>query len=359
MKHTEQGSTMGRKPSLVGQYGGWVALAAAAALTSKGEYDLAVMVHYPWFLAWLFPVALDVYLATAATRKAGSDVAISLLLMVGAQIAVHLTDHFITEGEQVPWGLIIPVSCIPPIVAWRAKSLASGHKAEAEAAAEAEREQQRIRAIEAARAEVADANRRRAEAEARVRKEQEARAEVERAAEERLREEQEAREAAEQGKRAAEEKAARAAFRAAQARTERDGDASARRTPAARVTKPVTHPVTHDEAPTDAPVTHAVTHRGDARVRHGDAPAGGDASRDASTGDAQAGREERLTLAVWEVLEGTQPSARAAALKHDVDVQAVQRRVRAERQQRGVEEQSPLARAGVNGVKPDLTVTPK
>jgi len=92
-----------------------------------------------------------------------------------------------------------------------------------------------------------------------------------------------------------------------------------------------------------------VTHDSDASPS-GDAPKpnGSDAQvrRDAQASDAPLTRDERLTLAVMEVLEGAVPSARAAALKHDVDPRAVQRRVTAARPQSQPDGQGPLARAG-------------
>lgn len=337
MKNTEQVHDEGTNPitRLIHRHGGIVAMAAAAALTAKGEWDLAVMVEYPKGIAWLLPVALDVYLATAAAKRARADVFIGLVLMMGCQVAVHLTGLVIDEraGEVTPWGLVVAVVCVPPIIALRTtlgmRGKREGKSPELLAAEEAER---------VAREAAADADRRRVETAARLREEQEGRAAELAAAETRLREEREAREAAEQAARDAREKADRAAFRASRASTQRDGDAVPRRTP--------TQPVTQTAEPTDAPVTHGVTHQ---VTQNGDAPARDASTRDASTRDASRGvpltREERLTLAVIEVQEGTAKSARAAALKYDVDVQAVQRRVRAERQSA---EQGPLARAGAD-----------
>ncbi len=152
--------------------------------------------------------------------------------------------------------------------------------------------------------------------------------------------------------------------------TERDRVESTRRPVTRRTTKRPAAPVTQPDAANDAPVTHdvtqSVTHDADAPVPAGDAQPESDAPAvsataegDAPGNDAPASREERLTLAVWEVLHGTAKSARAAALAHDVDIQAVQRRVRAEKAKQESTEQSPLARAGVNGTVPDLENTPK
>lgn len=114
------------KPGIVASWGRWVALAAAVALTAKGEYDLARMAHYGERMAILFPISLDVYAAAAFARHRRGDVFAGLLLMIGCQIAVHLVPLYITGGEHVPWALVIAVSCIPPIVAWRVHGLGTG-----------------------------------------------------------------------------------------------------------------------------------------------------------------------------------------------------------------------------------------
>ncbi|MFF0469316.1 hypothetical protein ACFYPX_18030 [Micromonospora zamorensis] len=346
MTHDDEGNFVSRA---IHTHGGLVAMAAAAALTAKGEWDLAVMVHYPKPIAFLLPVALDVYLATAAAKRAKVDIAIGLLLMIACQVAVHL----VPEGKDAPWQLVVGAVCVPPIIALRATL---GMKGSGEAEAQAEREREAAEELRAARQAAADADRLRGEAEARLVEEEQARQVAEesvaalRDIDAQAQEAQAAREAAEERARKAEERAARAEFRATRVRTDSNGDASTRRTPAARVAEPAAPPVTHNGRATDASVRQPVTHTGDASPA-GDAPNGNDsdapAQRDARPSDAPLTRDERLTLAVMEVLEGTVPSARAAALKHDVDPRAVQRRVNAARPQGQTEEQGPLARAGV------------
>jgi hypothetical protein len=120
--------TEATRPNVIARHGRWVALAAAVALTAKGEYDLALMVNYDPSVAFLFPVALDVYAASAFARHKRGDVLAGVLLMIGAQAAVHLVPLGITDGEQMPWGLVLAVSCVPPIVAWRAHSLGEGSR---------------------------------------------------------------------------------------------------------------------------------------------------------------------------------------------------------------------------------------
>lgn len=163
------------------QVGAWIALGAAVALTAKGEFDLAIVVHYPKLLAPLFPVMLDVYVAVAFHRKRWGDVIAGLTLMLICQIAVHLLPVFITEGEQVPWGLVVAVVCVPPIVAFRTHALTGKSRTEQEAEAE---EARRAEELRKARAAAADADRKRAEAERALRAEQANRAEAERRADE-------------------------------------------------------------------------------------------------------------------------------------------------------------------------------
>lgn len=304
------------------RHGGSVAMAAAAALTAKGEWDLAVLVHYPMGIAWLLPVALDVYLATAAAKRATLDIVIGLLLMMGCQIAVHLVPVFITSGEQVPWGLVVVAVCVPPIIALRATlGMHGGRKI-------AERERVAEEQVHAARVAAAEADRLRVDAEARL----------------------------------AEERATRAPARRPRARTESDGGVVRPSLPAA-ASGTGESLVTHDEVTLMRhEVTHAVTHQGDApsegdaSVTHG-VTHGGDASapRDASGDDAPLTRDERLTLAVMEVLEGTTPSARAAALKHGVDPTTLRRRLAQVRPEVQTPEAQPTTRPAINGVNPRLS----
>ncbi|MGC4891098.1 hypothetical protein [Micromonospora sp. DT227] len=331
-------------------HGGLVAMVAAAALTAKGEFDLAVIVHYPSEIAWLLPVALDVYLATAAAKNARIDIFIGLLLMMGCQAAVHLLPVFITKGEEVPWGLVVAAVCVPPVIALRT-TLGMHGKDEKSPEVLAAEEQARLAAERAAAID-----RQRAENAERFRAEREALEAQRQAAETRALEVEAERDAAQERVTVAERKAERAEFRAAQARTQRDGDAGGRRAGASRVERPVTH----SDGPKDASVTHPVTHGGDAPASSGDASGDAPGGGDAPAGDASLTREERLTLAVMEAVNGEGVSARSAAFKYGLtsggDIQAVQRRVRAAKR---TEQDPPLARAGLNGTTPDLTNPPQ
>ncbi|MDG4790350.1 hypothetical protein O7626_40845 [Micromonospora sp. WMMD1102] len=118
------------EPNFIARHLRWPALVAAVALTAKGEYDLARMAHYGEWMAVLFPISIDVYSAAAFLRHRTGDVLAGLALMIGCQIAVHLLPLHITGEEKVPWGLVIAISCIPPIVAWRAHALGTKSRAE-------------------------------------------------------------------------------------------------------------------------------------------------------------------------------------------------------------------------------------
>ncbi|MGY4900065.1 hypothetical protein ACWEEK_31360 [Micromonospora aurantiaca (nom. illeg.)] len=158
--------------------GPWIAMAAAVILTAKGEFDLAVLAHFDESIAWMFPVMLDVYVITAFHRRRWKDMVVGMLLMIFCQVAVHLLPVFITEGEETPWGLVVAVACVAPIVVVRVKML-TGHTAkEIEAAKETA---ERAEELRLARAETAAAKAAQAAAEAKARAEI-ARAEAETAA---------------------------------------------------------------------------------------------------------------------------------------------------------------------------------
>ncbi|MFD2767239.1 hypothetical protein [Micromonospora eburnea] len=157
-----------------------IALAAAVILTAKGEFDLAVLAHFAWQIAWMFPVMLDVYVITAFHRRRWPDMVVGMLLMIFCQVAVHLLPVFIdTEaGEEVPWGLVVAVACVAPVVVVRVKMLAGRTAEEIAAAQDADRAAEELRA---ARAETTAVRQALAEAEERARAET-VRAEAETAA---------------------------------------------------------------------------------------------------------------------------------------------------------------------------------
>ncbi|MEV0732408.1 hypothetical protein [Polymorphospora sp. NPDC050346] len=149
-------------------WGQWIAMAAAVILTAKGEFDLAVAAHFSPWIAWMFPVMLDIYVIVAFHRRRWADMVTGMLLMLFCQVAVHLLPVFITEGEAVPWGLVMAVACIAPIVVVRVKILAGKTAAEVEAAEEMARRAEELRK---ARAETTSAIRRLTEIQAQVKAE--------------------------------------------------------------------------------------------------------------------------------------------------------------------------------------------
>ena len=140
------------KQNYLATWGPWVAMTAAVVLTAKGEFDLAVLAHFTPKIAWMFPVMVDVYVITTFHRRRWKDMIISALLMIFCQIAVHLLPVYITAGEQTPWGLVVAVACIAPIVVVRVKMLTGHTTAEIAAEQQAAQRQDELRA---ARAETA------------------------------------------------------------------------------------------------------------------------------------------------------------------------------------------------------------
>ena len=154
--------TTKQKPG-VGAWGPWIAMAAAVILTAKGEFDLAVLAHFSAWIAWMFPVMVDVYVITSFHRRRWMDMVIGMLLMIFCQIAVHLVPVYITAGEQTPWRLVVAVACIAPVVVVRVKFLTG--KTAAEIAAE-QQAAQRTDELRAALEETAGARRALAETQA-------------------------------------------------------------------------------------------------------------------------------------------------------------------------------------------------
>jgi myosin heavy subunit len=129
--------------------GPWIAMAAAVILTAKGEFDLAVLAHFDESIAWMFPVMIDVYVVTAFHRRRWKDMVIGMFLMIFCQIAVHLLPVYITEGEATPWGLVVAVACIAPVVVVRVKMLTGRTAKEIEAEQEAAKRADDVRAARA------------------------------------------------------------------------------------------------------------------------------------------------------------------------------------------------------------------
>lgn len=98
----------------------WVAFGAAAALTASGEYYLAGLAGWPSWVAWLLPVALDVYAFTAFATHRRADTLAALGLMIAANTIYHLAA---TDIVPAGWQLVVTVAAAPPIICWRVHHL--------------------------------------------------------------------------------------------------------------------------------------------------------------------------------------------------------------------------------------------
>jgi hypothetical protein len=103
-----------------------VALIAGIVVTAAGEWELARQVGISRTVAPLLPVAIDVYVIAAVRSGQGRDIAASLLMMGGAQVATHLLS---TGHISASVGLVAAVSLVAPVVIWRVHALAGIGKA--------------------------------------------------------------------------------------------------------------------------------------------------------------------------------------------------------------------------------------
>lgn len=102
----------------------WIAFGAAAALTASGEFELAQLAGWPVWIAWLLPVALDVYsYASFATRRRVDTLA-ALSLMIATNAVYHLAA---TSIVPTSWLLVVLVAALPPIICWRVHRLGEAH----------------------------------------------------------------------------------------------------------------------------------------------------------------------------------------------------------------------------------------
>lgn len=108
----------------------WVAFAAAAALTASGEFELAQLAGWPWWVAWLLPVALDVYAFASFSTRRRMDTLAALGLMISCNAAYHLAA---TGLVPAGWQLVVLVAALPPVICWRVHRLGEAHAPEPEA----------------------------------------------------------------------------------------------------------------------------------------------------------------------------------------------------------------------------------
>lgn len=120
-----------KRGELVNEWSPRVALAATIGLTASGEFALAQIAGWAPGIAWLLPLAIDVYVVQAFRRH--RDVAPALILMVVANAIYHLAAEGLfgvarahgkpvldAHGSPTPeWWLIVGVAAIAPLVMWR------------------------------------------------------------------------------------------------------------------------------------------------------------------------------------------------------------------------------------------------
>jgi hypothetical protein len=89
-------------------------------VTAYSEWQLALLVGIHPAVAPLFPVAVDTYVVASVRAGTGRDIAASLAVMGGCQVAAHLlTTHSVSAS--VP--LVAAVSLLVPITVWRVHAL--------------------------------------------------------------------------------------------------------------------------------------------------------------------------------------------------------------------------------------------
>ena len=119
-REQERESRSRRRAALIDVWSPRIALAATIGLTASGEYALAKLAGWSKELAWMLPVAIDVYVIQAIRRQ--RDVYLALGLMLATNVVYHLADHNllgITPTGEPHWGLIAGVAAIAPLVMWR------------------------------------------------------------------------------------------------------------------------------------------------------------------------------------------------------------------------------------------------
>ncbi len=106
----------------------WVALAAALALTAQAEWTLALAVGWHPYVAWCWPLAVDLYVL--ASFRAGRDRFWALALMGASVSGAHALP--IAYAGGLPWLAAGLLSVVPVLVAWRVHEMRSVRQVPAE-----------------------------------------------------------------------------------------------------------------------------------------------------------------------------------------------------------------------------------
>lgn len=99
-------------------------IGGAVGLTASGEYELARMVGFDWYAAWLLPFVIDIYVIQAFRRH--RDILQAITLTIAANVTFHLADKGLfgvekvtANGNEPEWWLIALVASIASLILWR------------------------------------------------------------------------------------------------------------------------------------------------------------------------------------------------------------------------------------------------
>lgn len=98
-----------------------VSLAAALALVAQSEWQLAVLVGWPVWIAWAAPLALDAYVLAAVTAR--RDLGWSVTVSTASVFASHGLHHQYPDAALLPWWVVAFASAVPLLVTWRVHHL--------------------------------------------------------------------------------------------------------------------------------------------------------------------------------------------------------------------------------------------
>ncbi|NEB70285.1 hypothetical protein G3I39_24990 [Streptomyces fulvissimus] len=111
-----------------------LAIAGAVGLTASGEYELARMVGFDWYAAWLLPFVIDIYVIQAFRRH--RDILQAITLTIAANVTFHLADKGLfgveklaKDGHEPKWWLIALVASIASLILWRMHLITAPAKA--------------------------------------------------------------------------------------------------------------------------------------------------------------------------------------------------------------------------------------
>lgn len=109
---------------------GTVAMLAALALVAQSEWQLALAVGWPPWIAWAAPVALDAYVWAAVRAVRGREVGWAVIVSSVSVLASHTVyatgwvwSSGVPGSGHLVWWLAGLCSSVPLLVAWRVHCL--------------------------------------------------------------------------------------------------------------------------------------------------------------------------------------------------------------------------------------------